>query len=82
MCCEIALLLLQPGNDWPFLLTIRHSSRLHFCLGSRITYGNQSLICYLGSLAGSSGVAAMIAFLTISSPLQITCHGTSGLGWC
>ncbi|CAN1149028.1 hypothetical protein LINPERHAP2_LOCUS16799 [Linum perenne] len=23
----------------------------------------------------------MTAFLTISSPLQITCHGTSMLGW-
>ncbi|CAN1149029.1 hypothetical protein LINPERHAP2_LOCUS16799 [Linum perenne] len=81
MCCEIALLLLPPGNDWPFLLTIRRSSKLRFCLGSTIFYGNLSLICYLGSLAGSSGIAAMTAFLTISSPLQITCHGTSMLGW-
>ncbi|CAN1792293.1 hypothetical protein LINPERHAP1_LOCUS19620 [Linum perenne] len=71
MCCRIALLLLPPGSYWPFLLTILHFFRHHFCLGSRISSGDLSLACCSGSLAGSFGVTAMTGCSTASSLLQL-----------
>ncbi|CAN1265949.1 hypothetical protein LINPERPRIM_LOCUS12383 [Linum perenne] len=71
MCCGIALLLLPLGSSWPFLLTIIHFFRHHFCLGSRISFGDLSLACCLGSLAGSCGVTAMTECSTASSQLQL-----------